>query len=211
MKQTISVTRGALGSPASRVLEQVRGRGVVFREELAAATGLSQATVARTVVALAEVGLLRERPERARDGRLGRPSLPVGLVTTRHACVGVHIGRWATTLALGDISGRVVDSVVISHEHAGGMGGVDLAHAVGALLNRHLERTPLSAAVVAPWRALGLDPDRVASGLEAVLGLPVETGDHIAAVAAAEFIHRRHGTGESPATSTPATLAVSHS
>ena len=191
-QQTIAVIRGSHGSPASRVLEQVRGRGVAFREELAAVTGLSQATVARSVVALAEAGLIRERASAAREGRLGRPSIPVSLVTDRHACIGVHIGRWVTTVALGDLAGRVVESVVLRHEQPG---RIDLGGVVAALLDRHLERTPLSAAVVAPWRSLALDSDPLADRLETVLGLPVGTADHVAAIAAAEFIHRRHGTG----------------
>jgi predicted NBD/HSP70 family sugar kinase len=51
----------------------------------------------------------------------------------------------------------------------------------------------VAAGVVAPWLDLELDRHTVAHHLQERFGLDVTSGDHVAAVAAAEFIHRRHG------------------
>lgn len=194
-RETIAVARGQFGSPASRVLEQLRGRGTTAREQLADSTGLSSATVARAVTALVDAGLVRERHDRTPFGRTGRPSVPLEIVTDRHACLGVHLGRWETTIAVGDLVGRVLASRVVPHEDRVPIPVERTARIAAELLDEFLDRRPLAAGVVAPWRDLGLRGDEVAARLREVLGLDVASADHVAAIAAAEFIHRRHGTG----------------
>ncbi|MDT7639218.1 MAG: hypothetical protein QOC83_3506, partial [Pseudonocardiales bacterium] len=62
--------------PSAAVLDAARRAGLIFRDELVAATELSHATVNRQVTRLLEVGLLRERPDLVQAGAVGRPRVP---------------------------------------------------------------------------------------------------------------------------------------
>lgn len=190
----ITVARGRFGSAAAQVLEQVRAAGVVHRDEIAARTGLSVATVGRAVGHLVEAGVLRERPDQGRLGTVGRPGTPVEVDTRRFVTIGVHVGRRIATVALGDLTGKVV-----AHDTVRRRPGADpdldrLSRAAATLLGGLPGREPLAAGLVGPWRELGLVPEALGRELHELTGLDVRTGDHIAAVAAAEFFHRRHGT-----------------
>lgn len=192
--QMITLARGRFGSPASLVMEHVRGRGLMVRDEVADAAGLSAATVTRTVTALTGAGLLRERPDHTRAGAVGRPSVPVEIDPEQYVVVGVHLGRRVVTVALGDLAGTVRAHRTLPRRPED---PVDLEEigVVGADLLAGLDGArPLAAGLVAPWRDLGLGPDATARDLHEVLGLEVATADHIAAVAATEFLHRRSGT-----------------
>ncbi|WP_185994453.1 ROK family protein [Nocardioides campestrisoli] len=191
---TIVVSRGRFGSPAGRVLEQVRGRGLATRDELAGPTCLSARTVARTVASLLEGGLLRERPDRARAGSIGRPGTPVEIDPTLYVTVGVHVGTRLLTVAVGDPSGRVVDSRTTDKLPADPLDLDWVGSRLVEMLRTLPGRRPLVAGMVAPWRDIGLDQHATGAALREALGLEVTTSEHIAAVAAAEYIHRRHGT-----------------
>jgi predicted NBD/HSP70 family sugar kinase len=191
----VVVSRGRLASAATRVLEELRGAGPLARDELARATDLSPATIARAVTSLGAARLVRERRDLAPAGAVGRPGTPVEIDPTAYVVVGVHAGVLETTVALCDVAGRVV----ASEQRPRRLGDPIDLEAVGRLaadlLGAQPGRVPLAAGLVAPWRDLGLDPVRTGAELQELLGLDVTTADHIAAVAAAEFIHRRHGTG----------------
>jgi predicted NBD/HSP70 family sugar kinase len=191
----VVVARGKLASAATRVLEEVRGTGPLSRDQLVRATDLSTATIARSVTALMDAGLLRERRDLAPAGAVGRPGTPVEIDPTRYVVVGVHQGVLETTVALCDVGGRVVSSASRSRRRDEPL-DLDLIGRMSAdLLGADRDRIPLGAGLVAPWRDLGLEQAPTAAALEEVLGLDVSAADHIAAVAAAEFIHSRHGTG----------------
>lgn len=190
----ITVARGRFGSAAAQVLEQVRAAEVVHRDEIAARTGLSVATVGRAVGHLVESGVLRERPDLGKLGSIGRPGTPVEVDTRRFVTIGVHVGRRIATVALGDLTGKVV-----AHDTVRRRPGADpdldrLSRAAATLLGGLPGREPLAAGLVGPWRELALDPEALGRELHDLTGLDVRTGDHIAAVAATEFFHRRHGT-----------------
>jgi predicted NBD/HSP70 family sugar kinase len=192
---TIVVTRGKFGPAAGRVLEQVRGQRLATRDELARLTGLSPATVTRAVASLVEGGLLRERPDRVAVGAVGRPGVPVEVDTEEYVTVGVHLGSRLLTVAIGDPTGRVVASTSSPRDPAEAPDFEGIGRQVVDLMRAHPGRVPLAAGLVAPWRDLGLDARGSAAELAAVLGLDLTTSDHVAAIAAAEYVHRRHGTG----------------
>jgi predicted NBD/HSP70 family sugar kinase len=102
---------GASAPPASAVLTTTRRAGPLFRDELAASTGLSHATVNRQVVALIDARLLRERPDLVATGAVGRPRTPVEVDPDRFGVLGLHIGVRRTTLAVGDLRGTVLGAV----------------------------------------------------------------------------------------------------
>lgn len=191
----VVVSRGRLASAATRVLEELRGVGPLSREQLVRATDLSSATIARAVTSLAEAGLVRERRDLTPAGAVGRPGTPVEIDPTTYVVVAVHQGVLETTVALCDLAGRVVANESRPHRRGAPVDLELIARLAAGLLAGSPGRVPLAAGLVAPWRDLELDAHATGAALEEVLGLDVVTADHIAAVAAAEFIHRRHGTG----------------
>jgi hypothetical protein len=190
---TILVSQGRFGTPAGRVLEEVRGRRVVSRDQIARSTGLSTATVARAVTALHAAGIIRERADLVPPGAVGRPGIPVEIDPDFRVVIGVHLGVRRTTVALGDLAGRVLETKSFGHEPGAEPDIERIGRSAADLLGRQPGRVPATAGVVAPWLDLGMDRRVVAEQLHEVLGLDVTSGDHVAAVAAAEFIHRRHG------------------
>lgn len=182
----------SVGSPASRVMELVRRRGVIKREELARRTGLSTATVARAVSALVEAGLLRYAIDRTSDRGVGRPGTPLEVDTRRFVVVGVHLGRRVATVALGDLSGQVLDTRLSPHRS---LMVAELGALVTELLASVPARQPLAAGVVAPWQALGWDRSRVEDEVHDLLGLDVSSDEHITAMARAEFLASDDSTG----------------
>jgi predicted NBD/HSP70 family sugar kinase len=187
----IVLARGRFGPPAARVLEQLRGGALVTREDLGTATGLSSSSIGRTLAALVGEGLVRERPDLAPTGLVGRPRVPVELDPTRYVTIGCHVGRRTTTVCLADLHGRVVTRSLAPTPALSAAGVVRLMTArARALLLRSPDRQPLAVGLVAPWGDLPLRMEAAADGLGAALGLPVVTGDHIAAIAAAEYTAR---------------------
>jgi predicted NBD/HSP70 family sugar kinase len=190
---TILVSQGRFGTPAGRVLEEIRGQRVASRDQLVRSTGLSVATVARAVTALLDAGFVRERADLVPSGTVGRPGIPVEIDPDCHVVIGVHFGVRLTTVALGDLSGRLLVSRSFPHDPGAAPDTDRIALLAADLLGQQPGRVPVTAGVVAPWLDLGMDRRVVAQQLHEVLGLEVTSGDHVAAVAAAEFIHRRHG------------------
>lgn len=201
-RPSLLVARDRLAAPHTQVLQELRGAGPSSRPELSRAISLSPATVGRAVTALLEVGLLTERPDLAATGITGRPGIPVEIDTSHYVVVAVHHGLAQSTVAVCDLLGQVLASETKAHALAtpgceeDSFDAAEVASRAAALLRDLNHRTPLSAGLVAPWRDLGLDAGRCADALSEQLGLLVETADHVAAIAAAEFIHRRHGDAE---------------
>lgn len=187
----IVLGRGRFGLPASRVLTQVRWHGPLTREEISRRTDLSASTVARTIATLAEVRLLRERPDLATGGTVGRPSIPVTIDTDCHATIGCHIGRRTTSISLNDLRGEVLSRTVLPSPETDPRGFARLAaRRATALLAQHPSRIALAAGLVAPWDDIALDAHETGLAVQQALGLEVETADHIPAIAAAEYAAR---------------------
>jgi predicted NBD/HSP70 family sugar kinase len=190
---TILVSQGRFGTPAGRVMEEIRGRRVASRDQLVRSTGLSIATVGRAVTALLDAGIIREREDLVVSGPVGRPGIPLDIDPDSHVVIGVHLGARLTTVAMGDLAGRVLTSTSFHRDHGAAPDIERIAQLAAGLLGHQPGRIPVGAGVVAPWLDLDLDRSAVADQLHESLGLDVTSGDHVAAVAAAEFIHRRHG------------------
>ena len=193
--QMITLVRGRFGLPASQVIEQTRAFGPVSRDELTRRTGLSSATVNRTVAAMLRAGLLAERPDEVMVGANGRPGIPVEVDGSTFATLGFHLGHGVDTVAIGDLTGRVLAQRRIARPLDSAPDLAVLAQVSAELLGALPERAPLAAGLVAPWLDLGLDRTALGEELGDLLGLDVTTAEHVAAIAATEFLHRRAGTG----------------
>lgn len=187
----IVLTRGRFGPPLSRVMTQVRRLGLVGREDIAKTTGLSASTVARAIATLVDAQLLRERPELVAEGSIGRPSIPVEIDPEHYVTIGCHIGRRTTTVSLSDLRGTVVARVGLPTP---GGAPADLARVAAqqatTLLSQHPTKAAIAAGLVAPWGDIDHPREETGRALADVLGLQVETGEHIAAIAAAEYSAR---------------------
>jgi predicted NBD/HSP70 family sugar kinase len=189
----ITVSRGRFSPTAGQALEQVRAGGRVSRDTIAARSGLSRSTVGRAVGQLLRAGILRERPDLATSRVTGRPGVPVEIDTDGHVTVGIHLGRRIATVALGDLTGRVVTQQAVPREPE--VPDLErLSRVATGLLASVPGRLPIAASLVAPWHDLALSPTDLGAELHELTGLEVRTADHVSAVAATEFLHRRHGT-----------------
>lgn len=192
----IVLSRGRFGSAASRLLEQVRRSGPVTREELTRLTGLSQATVGRTLGALAEERLVCDRHDLLQAGTVGRPSPPVDLDRRHHLTLGVHVGKRLTTVGLVDLAGQLVRQVRSTTPDGGAESVVStVMRAAPRLLATVPDRAVLRVGLVAAWGEIGYDEADLAARLGAATGLAVSTAHHVAAVVAAEYLAKRRHAG----------------
>lgn len=90
----------------ARVLGALRGLAPISRAGLAAATGLTKATVSAVVVDLAARGLVVEG-EVSRVGSVGRPGRLLDLAGAPVRAVGVEVGTDHLTAVVLDVAGRV--------------------------------------------------------------------------------------------------------
>lgn len=196
---------GAGVPAAAAVLGAVRRAGVVFRDELVTATGLSHATVNRQVVALVAAGVVRERPDLVPTGTVGRPRIPLEIDTDRFGVLGLHVGLHRTTLAVGDLRGTVVSAtdVPTPRDAEPGTALAGLAARLRRFAARGPGRTVLQVGLVVGGQVsgerdrfghprLGWDPAPLADIVDRV-GLPgVVVVPQIEAMAGAESLLSPH-------------------
>jgi predicted NBD/HSP70 family sugar kinase len=208
VRSTILLTRHhivapALGLPdgaAASVFGAARTRGPIARDAIAQVTSLSIATVNRQVTSLLGAGLLRERPDLAASGAIGRPRVPVEINHEPYLTLGVHIGARTTSIAATDLFGRTLDVVETPTPqtgHAVALGA--LAGSARRYLSRWHRRRPLwvgvaMGGVVDPATGtvdhprLGWTRAPVGSVFAETMGLPVSVAEHVDAMAGAELL-----------------------
>jgi predicted NBD/HSP70 family sugar kinase len=188
------------------VLQALRAHGSLPKGDLARLTGLTAQTIGLITARLDEDQLLtREAPVR---GRVGQPSVPIGLNPDGAFAVGIKIGRRSADWLLVDFTGRVRQRLVLNYPFP------DipvLLPAIKANLNRLLQDLgPLRDRVVgvgvaAPFqlggwhRMLGLteaqsrawnDMD-LAAEVQALTDLPVSFAKDTSAACVAELFQGR--------------------
>ena len=182
------------------VFAAVRHRGPVARDVIATATGLSIATVNRQVSALLDAQLLRERPDLAAAGAIGRPRIPVEVNHEPYLTIGVHVGARTTSIVASDLLGRTLDAVETPTPSGTVTAAVTaLADSARRYLSRWHRRRPLWAGVAiggvvdsaggtVDHARLGWTAAPVGPALAATLGLPVSVASHVDAMAGAELL-----------------------
>ncbi len=208
MRSTIFLTRHNVVAPAltfpeaaaALVLGAARTRGPIARDEVAQLTSLSIATVNRQVTALQDAGLLRERPDLAASGAIGRPRVPVEVNHEPYLTLGLHIGARTTSIVATDLLGRTLDMVETPTPQTGQASAVAaLAASARRYLSRWHRRRPLWAGVAiggvvdgatgtVDHPRLGWTDAPVGPVLAETLGLPVSVAVHVDAMAAAELL-----------------------
>ena len=90
------------------VLRLLRQRHRLSRAEISRRTGLSEGTISRIAADLLERGLLVE--EGAENSTGGRPAIRLRLDQSRFLSLGADIRSWETRVAVGTMSGRILDT-----------------------------------------------------------------------------------------------------
>lgn len=185
---------------AALVLRTARVSGPVFRDDAAAATGLSISTVNRQVSALLKAGVIRERADLTPPGAVGRPRVPFEINTAGLLTVGIHIGYRSTSITTHDLMHRVVGAIAIPTPQDGTP--EEVVASIGASARRFADRWVgkhlLWAGVAIGGRVVdGGEVDHPRLGWAGVpvgqiiaetVGLPVSVASHVEAMAAAELV-----------------------
>jgi predicted NBD/HSP70 family sugar kinase len=116
------------------VLQALRAHGSTPKAELARLTGLTAQTIGLITARLDEDGLLvRQAPVR---GRVGQPSVPLGLNPDGAFAIGIKIGRRSTDWLLVDFTGHVRQRITLNYPFPD---AAQLLPAVEANLNQLLD------------------------------------------------------------------------
>jgi predicted NBD/HSP70 family sugar kinase len=188
------------------VLQALRVHGSTPKAELARLTGLTAQTIGLITARLDEDQLLtREAPLR---GRVGQPSVPMGLNPDGAFAVGIKIGRRSADWLLVDFTGRVRERLVL--DYAFPDTGV-LLPAIKTNLNRLLDglgplrKRVVGVGVAAPFqiggwhRMLGLTDNQsqawnkidLADEVQRLTELPVSFAKDTSAACVAELLQGR--------------------
>ena len=188
------------------VLQALRVHGNRPKAELARLTGLTAQTIGLITARLDEDHLLiREAPVR---GRVGQPSVPLGLNPDGAFAVGIKIGRRSADWLLVDFLGRVRERLVVNYAFPD---ATTLLPTIQSHLNRLLDGLgPLRGRVVgvgvaAPFqmggwhRMLGLTEAQadawnhidLAAAVQAMTDLPVSYAKDTSAACVAELLQGR--------------------
>ena len=200
VSQVVAPALRIADTAAASVFAAVRHRGPVARDVIAARTGLSAATVNRQVSALLEAQLLRERPDLAAAGAVGRPRIPVEVNHEPYLTLGFHIGARITSIVASDLFGRTLE--VVETPTPTGTQSTALASLADSALSylRRWHRRRLlwiGVAVGGVVDSLGGTVDHprlgwvnapVGAVLGNALGLPVSVASHVDAMAGAELL-----------------------
>lgn len=201
---TVSALRLSEASSA-KVLRAVRFHEPVSRGAIADVTGLSHATVGRSVSSLIRNGAVRERPDLANGGVTGRPVTPVELDPTGPVVVAFHVGYVRSVVAIGDLASHILAQREVDTP-GGGPGDVveELGSVAFGLLDAFRGRrvvwggVTLAARVARSGRIrhhlLGWDDVPLADMCAEILGVPFSVAPHVEAMAASELLlgHETH-------------------
>jgi predicted NBD/HSP70 family sugar kinase len=189
------------------VLTLVRQHGPLAKAQIARMTGLSAQTVSVIMRALEADGLLEKRePVR---GRVGQPSVPIGLARGGAYFLGLKIGRRSVELVLANFVGEIVARAHLTYRHPTPEGTV--AFARSAILQLTGQLDPVERAKVAglgiampfriwEWaRTIGLPPEEMAewqhvdirAEMAAVCSYPVYLQNDASAACGAELVFGR--------------------
>lgn len=186
---------------AARIFHLAHTEEPLQRDRAAALTGVSRATVNRSVISFLEAELLEEREDLTELGAVGRPALPVTVRTDTYAVLGIYIGRWTSSVTLHDLHGKILGGKYlhqgIATVEAPGSLLSDLEEAALYVLGYRDNRTVIWAGVAAEAvvsddgivndSSVGWHDIAVGQYFAAGLGLPISLASHVEAMSAAEL------------------------
>lgn len=148
---------GTADQRASALFHAARTRGITSRRMVAAATGMSMATVNRQTGDLLRVGMLRERPDLVTRGGVGRPPIPIEVNHDPFLTVGIHIGTRSTVIVACDLRGRILGGIETPTPRGLQEDAIDqIACSTAGFMRRWRKRSPLWTGVAIGGR---VDPE----------------------------------------------------
>lgn len=196
----VAPTLGLADGAAAAVFRAAAAGGPIYRDEATRVSGASVATVNRHVTAMLSAGLLRERPDLAVSGAIGRPRIPFEVNHDPYLTVGIHVGAIVTSVIAADLRGRILGAVEIPtpRADAGPALAAITASATGFAARWHRRRllwvgVALGGRVdpdsgVVDHARLGWVGARVGDVVGAGFGVPVSVAAHVEAMAASELL-----------------------
>lgn len=173
------------------VLSMLLQHGSTTRFEIGEKTGLSAQTVSVIVRSLEQEGLVT-RGE-AQRGRMGPPTIPMGLNPEGAYSLGISIGFRTTEIVLIDFVGNIIESVSLRHDTPGG----DYVHpalqlTVDSVLSKlaKVRRRRVAGVGLALAEGFGdtAELEAFRSWVETVLGLEVFVQNDVTAAASGESL-----------------------
>lgn len=187
------------GANNAVVLKLLRQRQSLSRAEIARSTGLSEGTISRITADLLERGLVIEEGSEYSTG--GRPAIRLRLDDQRQLSIGVDILNWETRIAVGTISGAVLEMNCLRTPSSPAAALDLIAKHIKELRNRYRHASFIGAGVTARGLVnsdtgvveLGSEPGwehiPVREELERALSMPVRVENDVRAAALAEYEH----------------------
>ncbi|ACO76621.1 ROK (Repressor, ORF, Kinase) domain protein [Azotobacter vinelandii CA] len=202
--------RGVRAHNERLVLSLLRSRGEMSKADLTRLTGLSAQTVSVIMRALEDDGLIRRgQPLR---GRIGQPSVPLGLARDGAFSLGLKVGQRSLDLVLVDFLGGIRTRVTERHRYPTPDTVVRFAVSAIADILSQLgadERARIAGLGIAMpfhtwhwWRTLGVPEEAlldwrgrdIGAEIGAATGLPVQVQNDGTAACGAELLFG-HGRG----------------
>ncbi|WP_047239342.1 MarR family transcriptional regulator [Corynebacterium epidermidicanis] len=180
-------------TPAAQVLYHIRQSPRIGRGELVTATGLSQPTITRAVIALTTAGLLQERRDLINTTRPGRPVVPLELTTWPGLLIGIAVDVDDCIIGCYDFRGRLLREVHVA-EAAPEHPVSDVLEYIMAAIHRIKGEVPMplrsiSLGVASPhWTDLSWIKHR----LEFEFSVPAIAANAAASIAIAEVQQNRN-------------------
>ncbi|WP_137725213.1 ROK family protein [Prescottella subtropica] len=204
-------TLGLADGPSAAVFRAAAVRGPLYRDEATRASGASVATVNRHVTAMLAAGLLRERPDLAVSGAIGRPRIPFEVDHEPYLAVGIHIGAQVTGIMAADLRGRILGAAEIPTPRGESSTALTAVTASARRFAARWQRRRLlwvgvalggrvdADTGVADHDRLGWTGARVGDIVGAGFGVPVSVAAHVEAMAASELLFTPHRSGAAAA------------
>ncbi|GAB3471534.1 ROK family transcriptional regulator [Azotobacter salinestris] len=203
--------RGVRAHNERLVLSLLRSRGEMTKAELTRVTGLSAQTVSVIMRALEDDGLIcRGQPLR---GRIGQPSVPLGLAREGAFSLGLKVGHRSLDLVLVDFLGGIRSRVTERHHYPTPDAVVRFANSAVADILSQIgaeERARIAGLGIAMpfqiwdwWRTLGVPEEalidwrerNIGAEIGAATGFPVYVQNDATAACGAELLF---GHGHTP-------------
>ena len=203
--------RGVRAHNERLVLSLLRSRGEMTKAELTRLTGLSAQTVSVIMRALEDDGLIcRGQPLR---GRIGQPSVPLGLAREGAFSLGLKVGHRSLDLVLVDFLGGIRTRVTERHHYPTPDAVVRFANSAVADILSQIgaeERARIAGLGIAMpfqiwdwWRTLGVPEEaligwrerNIGAEIGAATGFPVYVQNDATAACGAELLF---GQGRTP-------------
>ncbi len=197
MKRVFPITNDAVDSHRALTLRLLRRHNQLSRSDIAHRTGVSEASVSRIVGRLVRDKLVSEVGAAPSTG--GRPAAHLRLHESHHHSLGIDIHAREAIIAVGVLSGRLLETRSIPISNGPGTVLAAIAESVGALISQRpgmeLAGIGVSARGLVNSRdgviERGIEREwtqiRVKEYLEKKLELPVYVENNVRAAALAEY------------------------